>query len=228
MTKRYSSAMQPGGRWIALAVLAAALIGCSGGDEAGPATSASTPDATTTIPIETAATTTTSAPPATTAAPVTTVDPAVVLAEEVEKDFFEATDRYLEAMQDPTDGAKVAAAVATSVGSNREFVVERLELFRNRGWALRPNHEIPGEVTIEKPAELISPSTDLAQLQVCEVDSWLTVEVGGAIDGGDAIVDPDVVAIRSTFFVHLVDGSWRIEGSNQLGTWNGADSCPAE
>ena len=43
-----------------------------------------------------------------------------------------------------------------------------------------------------------SRSDDVAELQICEVDSWILVEVGAGPNGTDAIVNPDVIAYRST------------------------------
>ena len=43
--------------------------------------------------------------------------------------------------------------------------------------------------------------SDVAEVQICEVNSWILVEVGAGPNGTDAIVNPDVIASRSTVFL---------------------------
>jgi hypothetical protein len=215
-------------------VVAAGLVagGCSGGgseadptDPTAPPTSATTDTAVTTStrPDTTAAATT-----AASTLPPTTLDPAAQLAAEVEADFREANDLLNAALMDPTDDVKVQAALDARTRFAREFIATEIERYRQGNLAIRPNESVEARITIEKPAELIPPSSDVVRLQRCEINPWIVVEVGAGPQGSDALVDDDVAAYRGTIFLRLIDGRWRVEGGNQLGEWIGATECPAE
>ncbi|MGB7879885.1 MAG: hypothetical protein WBL31_14065, partial [Ilumatobacteraceae bacterium] len=95
------------------------------------------------------------------------------------------------------------------------------------GWVARPNPDVQAATIIEVPPTLIEPSDDLSQVQVCEVDSWVVVEPGAGPNGADAIVNAEVNTYRSNFFLRLTDDRWKVEGSAQLGSWEGVEVCPA-
>ncbi len=207
-----------------LAVAAAMLLlaACSGSDgDAAPSTTPA-PVATTAA---TPATTTTSVP-STTQAPTTTIDPAQTLAAEVEADFREAIRLGDEALQEPFDAARAAAALDRRLGVVRENFAERLARYRTENLAIRQNETVPATIVVEQPARRIPPSDDVIEMQVCEVDSWIVVEVGAGPNGTDAVVNPDVVAYRAQIFMRNVDGIWRYEGGNDLASWEGVASCP--
>ena len=222
MTNSYDRAMSRRRNVLVPVAVAVALAACSGSDESTPTTPSTSPNVVTTV-----VSTTTDAP-TTTALPTTTLDPTATLAAEVEADYRETIRRTDEAFMDPTNDDKVAAALDGYVGANREFLERRFIEFREKNWAARPNPNFPSWVDVEVPAELIPPSVDLAQVQICESDSLIVVEVGAGPNGGDAVVDNSVSAYRSTFFLRLVDGRWRSEGSKKLATWEGVATCAAE
>ena len=198
------------------------LAACSGSD--GDATPSTVP---VTVAPTTAAPTTTSTP-TTTQAPTTTIDPAEALAAEVEADYREAIRLGDEALQDPFDAARETAALDRRLGIIRENFAERLARYRTESLAIRENETVPATIVVEQPARLVPPSDDVIEMQVCEVDSWIVVEVGAGPNGTDAVVNPDVVAYRAQVFMRNVDGVWRYEGGNDLASWEGATSCPAE
>ncbi len=204
----------------AVGVVALLAGGCSS-DEAIPATTIAEPTV-----VETLSPSPTTDPPPTTAAPTTTLDPATALAQQVEADLLEAFRLLNVGLQDPTDDGKRTAALERFIGANRDFVDDRFDEFVSKGYAIRQNSTIQPVILIESPAELVAPSTDLARIQVCDVDSWITVEPGAGASGSDAVVDPDVIAYRTVFFMRDVDGVWKVEGGEQLGEWPGVEICP--
>ncbi len=220
---KYHPSMVRKGSVLVLASAVLTLAACSSDDDAIPST---TPESVATVATTTAAPTT-SAPP-TTQAPTTTIDPAQTLAAEVEADLLEAFRLTDEAFQDPSDEAKVVAALDGYVGSNRDLVELQLSELRDLGRAARPNPDIVAEVLIEKPAVFVASPDDAALLQTCQVDSWIIVEPGAGPQGTDAIVNSDVTSYRSNFILILVDGQWRIRGSESLGEFPGASKCPDE
>jgi hypothetical protein len=222
-TKYHPSMARKGG---ALAAAAAMLLlaACSGND--GDATPATTPAPVATT-AATPAPTTTSAPP-TTQAPTTTIDPAQTLAAEVEADLLEAFRLGREAWQDPFNQDKEQAALDRRLGVVRDDLAASLKDYRTRNYALRPNEVVPSSVTIEGSPEFPAASNDFAQVRVCEVNSWILVEVGAGPNGSDAIVNQDVIVTRSDVFMRNVDGVWKFEGGNEIREWQGLDECPAE
>lgn len=228
MRKGYDSAMTRAGNVLGaavgvLGVVALLAAGCSG-ESAAPATIVEP-----TVVVATSPPPATDPPttePAATVAPTTTLDPAAALAAEVEADLLEAFRLLNIGLQDPSDAQKRADALDRFVGANRQFIVDRFEEFRANGYAIRPSPSVEPVVLVELPAQLVEPSMDLARIQVCDVDSWVTVEVGAGPDGSDATVDPTLTAYRTAFLMRNVDGVWKVEGGEQLGEWSGAETCP--
>ena len=158
-------------------VLASAMLtlaACSSDGDASPST---TPASTAGPAATTAAPTSTSTPP-TTQAPTTTIDPNESLAAQVEADFREAIQLGRQASQDPFDTEREAAALDRRLGAVRENFAERLALYRTDNLAIRENETVPATIVVERPARLVPPSDDVIEMQVCEVDSWIVVEVG--------------------------------------------------
>jgi hypothetical protein len=228
MRREYHSAMSRAGNVLASAVgalgVVALLAASCSSDEAAPATTVEATAAETTPPPP--ATDPPATDPATTIAPTTTLDPAATLAAEVEADLLEAFRLLNIGLQDPTNDEKRAAALDRFVGANREFIMDRFEEFRANGYAIRQSPSIEPVISIEVSAQLVKPSTDLVRVQICDVDSWITVEVGAGPNGTDAVVDPTLTAYRTTFFMRLVDDVWKVEGGEQVGEWQGAETCP--
>lgn len=229
MREEYDSAMTRRGNVVAIAVGVAVLVSACSSDDAAPNTTVAEVEVDTISPptsTEAPATPTTSTT-SSTDAPTTTLDPAATLAADVEADLLEAFSALYAAIQDPMNDEKVEAALAWHIESNRDFIAEQLDEYRANGWVARPNPDVQAATIIEVPPTLIEPSDDLSQVQVCEVDSWIVVEPGAGPDGTGAIVNAEVNTYRSNFFLRLTDDRWKVEGSAQLGSWEGVEVCPA-
>lgn len=210
---------------LAVALAWSLLAACStSGTDATPATT-NTTNTTQPAPSTTAAAPTTTT--TTTNAPTTTIDPAEALAAQVEADYREAIRLADEALKNPFDAEAEAAALDRRLGVVRENFADRLAQYREDNFAIRENEAVPAAITVEIAARLIPPSDDVVEMQVCEVDSWIVVEVGAGPDGTDGIVNPDVAAYRAQIFMRNVDGVWKYEGGNDLESWEGVTLCPA-
>ena len=227
MRSEYDSAMTRAGNVVvgAVGVFALLAAGCSNDESVPAATAVGSTVVDTTSPPPASDPSATA--PATTVAPTTTLDPATALAAEVEADFLEADRLGREASMDPFDAAKEAAALDRRLGVIRENFKAKLADWRLRDYALRVNPSVPASVTVEIPAALVIEGGDVAELQICEVNSWVLVEVGAGPNGEDAVVDPDVSASRSTIFMRRMDGTWKVEGGDQITRWDGATECPS-
>lgn len=227
MEKGYDSAMTRRGTVIAAAVATAVIAACSSSGN----TVSTTPPAPPTVVTPTEPDPTTTVAPTTTESPATTtttIDPAESLAADVEADYREAYHLGKEASQDPSNGKLEQAALDLRLGVIRDNFAKKLTAYRDLNQAIRPNDAIPATITVEVPAHLILPSTDVAELQVCEIDSWIVVEVGSGPSGSDAVVNADVGAYRSQIFMRKIDDTWKYEGGNEIGRWEGVTACPAE
>jgi hypothetical protein len=160
-----------------------------------------------------------------TPSPPTTLDPASTLAADVEADLLEAFRLGREAEQDPFNAEKEAAALERRIGFSRERLAEVLAEYRQRNYAIRANEGSPASVMIEAPPSIVADAA-FAEVLVCEVNSWVLVEVGAGPDGSDSVVDPTVVATRSTIFLREVEGTWKVEGGEQLAQWENQRECP--
>lgn len=223
MAKGYHFAMTRRGAVLAVAAVTVVIAACSSSDDAAPTTSpAPSTVATTTEPDPT-----TTAAPTTTEAPTTTLDPAEALAAEVEADLRAGLDAARTAGVDPFDQAAEDEAIRLRTGFARENLETRLADWRVKNYAIRQNQHVPPSVTIETPARLLEDGADVAEVQICEVDSWILVEPGAGANGTDAVVGPDVLTYRTRVLLRRIDGTWKIEGADELGRWEGSTSCDA-
>lgn len=222
MVKQYDPEMA---RWrgVSVAVAVLSLASCSSGGESTPATTSVPP----TVPPSTEVSVTTGSSSTTTMV-TTTSDPAEALAEEVEADLLEAFRLANEALQDPFDDAKEAAALAKRTGFAFEALKQKLEDYRQRNLAIRPNPDVAARLVVEQPAVLTADGADVAELVTCEVDPWVVVEVGAGPGGSDAIVGPELYSYRSTVYMRLIDVTWHVEGGSEITSWEGVAECPAE
>jgi hypothetical protein len=210
----------------AIVVAMALLAACSSNGDTAPTSEATSAPATTPSTTDAPATTVAPATTSTTAAPPTTTDPADSLAAEVEAAFLEADRLGREASMDPFDPEKEAAALDRRLGVIRDDLESLLADYRARNYALRENSDTPPTVSIIDAPGAMAETSDVARLEICEVNSWILVEVGAGPNGVDAVIDPTVVSSRATVFLRLDDGVWKIEGGNQTGRWEGASECP--
>jgi hypothetical protein len=219
----YDSAMTRAGNVVVMAAvtIGGALAACSSDDAApAPATVVATTTPTTDPLVEP----TTS--PSSSPAPPTTDNAAEGLAAQVEADLLEAFRLGREASQDPFNAEKEQAALDRRLGVIADNLRATLADYRDRNYALRPNADIPASVTVEREPVFVGPGNEVAEVQVCEVNSWILVEVGGGPDGIDAVVNPDVVSARSTVLMRDSDGVWKFEGGSEIERWQGATACP--
>jgi len=217
--------------------MAVAVAACGGDD--GNDDEAVTPaptEATTTVvttppatdPPPTEVETTTTETPTTTATPATTIDPEQALAAEVERDFRRARRLELEASMDPTNKRAVKRAVATRTGPAEEAIAAYFQGLVDSRYAIRESVVADASTTVEVPAARVGEGIDVVELQECEIDPWVVVEVGAAPDGSDAIVDDATYAHRRLVILRMVDSSWKVEGTRSLGEWVGVEECPSE
>jgi hypothetical protein len=129
---------------------------------------------------------------------------------------------------DPFDTAKEAAAMDRRLGVIAENFAVKLADWRERNYALRQHPDVPASITIEVPATLVLEGADVAELQICEVDSWVVVEVRAGPNGSDAVVNDEIASYRSTILLRKVEDVWRVEGGSELARWEGFTECPAE
>lgn len=222
---KYHPSMARKGSVLVLASAVLTLAACSSDDDASPST---TPESVATTSTAAPTTSTSTTAPPTTQATTTTIDPAQTLAAQVEADLLEAFRLGREAWQDPFNREKEQAALNRRLGVVRDNLANSLEEYRTRNYALRPNEVVPASVTVEGAPEFPGASGEVAQVQVCEVNSWILVEVGAGPSGIDAIVNQDVIVTRSDIFMRNVGGVWKFEGGNEIREWLGLDECPAE
>jgi hypothetical protein len=219
MGTKYHSAM--GRRGSALVVATVCLLAaCSSGE--GDVAETTSVTRTVASSIDVPATTNV---PTTSESPTTTIDPAAALAAEVEADFREADRLGREASMDPFDAAKEQTALEWRLGVIAENFAAKLADWRERNYALRENPDVPASITVEVPAALVLEGADVAEMQICEVDSWIVVEAGAGPNGTDSIVNDEVVASRATVLLRKVDGVWRYEGGSVVEEWEGRDAC---
>ena len=226
MRSEYDSAMTRAGNVVvgAVGVFALLAAGCSN-DESVPAATA----------VESTSVDTSSPPPATdppatdpvtTVAATTTLDPATALAAEVEADFLEADRLGREASMDPFDDAKEAAALDRRLGVIRENFAATLAEYRTKNQAIRANDATPALITVEVPAALVVEGGDVVEMQICEVDSWVLVEVGAGPNGRDAIVNSDVACYSDRYVLHRGTRPWRfVDGRVALWDVAGGSRC---
>jgi ABC-type transport system substrate-binding protein len=194
--------------------LAVALLvgGCSGEGE-GPTTTTSPSTTTTTTTVE----------------PTTTLDP--VAAEEAA--VSEAAEQARLARSDALinfDDPAVLAALEQYyvVGPALDEVNESIEVLRTEGWRAREHPTIPEGLTVEEITFIDGPPPTRAEVVVCILDSGVIYEPAAAPDGGDVIVNDQVVAARTTYEMIKVEGGWKLRSLVGGEEFEGVTECPAE
>jgi hypothetical protein len=214
------------GSALAVAVTVLCLASCAGDDDpaTAPTLPPTAPPTTSRIPVTAEPT----SPPPTTEAPTATTTPAQDLAAEVEADLLEAFRLGREASMDPFNAGKEQAALDRRLGMIAQSLSNSLADLRSKNYAIRPNPNVTASVVVESPPRFVGAESRVAEVQICEVNSWLLVEVGAGPNGTDAVVDPDVVSSRATIFMRNVDDVWRFEGSDLIEEWFGAEECASQ
>jgi len=236
-----------GGRWfIAVAALAflGPLAGCSGGDDddAVAPSSAPSPSAVETAPSGSASSMTTAAttaPPMTTSPatslPVTAAVPVTVSVDEATKTAVAAAAvsareayNYAVLNYDAADALDVLAASYLRDGPAWNQTLGNMNTLRANGWLARANPAVADSSTVEGQVQLIvaNPPTR-AQVMVCTVSAGEVFKPAGAPDGGDLIINDELVARRELLTFVVEADTWKLEQGTILATWKGQAECPA-
>jgi hypothetical protein len=168
--------------------------------------------------------------PTTTTAPTTTLDP--IAAEEAAVSEAAVQARLLRSqalihLDDPT-ALDALDQYYVADGPARAEIDDSLDVLRTEGWRARANPNIPEAVTVEHITFMDGAPPTRAELIVCIVDSGVIYEPGGAPDGGDSIVNDQVVAARTTYMMVKDSGSWKLHSLIGGEEFEGVIECPAE
>jgi hypothetical protein len=109
-----------------------------------------------------------------------------------------------------------------------DLTLQNMETLRSNGWRSRENPDVPSTTTVEGVRLLDGPPATRAEVTECTIDSGVVYEPGGAPDGSDTIVNDEIIARRNRVAMVLEDGSWKVFEGENIGTWNGATTCPAD
>jgi hypothetical protein len=193
-------------------VVALFVGGCNGDGEATVSTTA-----------------TTTVAPTTTAAPTTTLDPLAAEEAAVSEAAVQARLARTQAFIDLDDADSIAALdrYYDAGGPARSEVDQSLQDLRDEGWRVRSHPTIPEATTVEMVTFTDGPPPTRAEVIVCIVDSAIIVEPGGGPDGGEAIVNDQVAAARTTYEMVKVDGLWKLRSLIGGQEFEGVAECPA-
>src|SRR5690606_7031239 len=97
-----------------------------------------------------------------------------------------------EALFEPDNDDIVESARQLLAGPMLDLFDQRVAEFRAENLRAIANPDVPARFEIDH--ESINIDGDTARMHVCDVDSIILVEIGGAPDGSDAIINEDVVA----------------------------------
>ncbi len=108
------------------------------------------------------------------------------------------------------------------------MTLQNMDTLRSNGWSARLNPEIPDTATVEGEVQLLDgPPPTKALAMVCTISAGVVYKPGAAPDGGDVVINDEVVARRDQVTLVLEDGTWKVEQGTNVGTWKGASKCPA-
>ncbi len=228
-------------------VLAAVLAAGCAGDQQGVTDlstpgSSPAPTAGTDSVVTTVASTTTEPPATTTDAPQTTEsvpvpDPtdateapddepadeaSTIESEAVIAAYLAAWQAFTDAARDPEDPELRALVESTRIGVNLERAVTILDELVLNGW-VAIEHPVEQSRTAIETGPLID--GDTATVVVCDLDSNIAIEPGGAPDGSDAMVNDSVTARRLEVTLTRVDGAWKVSSGRTIAEWPEVWTC---
>jgi hypothetical protein len=215
--------------------------GCSGGEQgvtdlslgAEPTSSVvasteapvvSDPTVTTTTAAQTTALSTSTDAPAASSSPTTSPETDDE-ADEVVAAYLAAWQAFTDATKAPADPALRAQVEATHTETAFETATEILDGFVARGWVATENPAAPARVVVEPGSVNIVGVT--AELTVCELDSGVVIEPGGAPDGSDALVNDQIRTIHLRVRLLRAGEMWLLAGGSTIDERMGEDVCPA-
>jgi hypothetical protein len=165
-----------------------------------------------------------------TVAPTTTVDGIAVTKAAVAAAAVQSRLDYLYAVEN-YDAADAVAVLSSHVAANSpalQLGLDNMETLRSNGWRVRPNPDVPSALTVESDVSLLDgPPATKAELTVCEVSAGVVYEPASGPNGEDTIVNDEINSTRSRITMVLEDGTWKLVGGEDLGTFNGQSTCPA-
>lgn len=202
---------------VAVCCLLLAACGGSGGD------ASTTASPTTTTATTTTASTSTAPPVDTTEAPSTTVDTEAQLAA-AEQAYLDAFDAYIAAARDPANPDLRAEIERLYTGPSLEFTLSQLDSFVDNNWVARPGDE-PSRTELLLSPQFLPERADVVELVACEINTERFVEVGGAPDGSDSLVNDEVVVRRELVRLELIDKQWRSRSGETLAELVSPEDC---
>jgi hypothetical protein len=78
------------------------------------------------------------------------------------------------------------------------------------------NPDVPSTVVPEPLTVEVDIDDGMATIELCEVNSFIRVQVGGAPDGTDLVVDDSITVIRQRQSFVVEDGSWKMNDAERL------------
>ena len=218
---------------LAVVLVAAACGGDNNADP--PATSAAVPNTapSTILPPTTDPAPTTTAPAPTTTptvpTPPTTTEPSEE--EQAKQAVIEAAENawyvFNEAKLDPADTLRTSAAIDAYTSDAQAWVRDYLEEQRASNRRSVTFEPAPAAITVYPDSVQLDLASGTATVDVCDLNSNTTVEIGGNPDGTDRVLDDSVTAYLARNTFQLVDENWLFASTIDLETYEGALSCDA-
>ena len=138
------------------------------------------------------------------------------------QDYLYAIENY-----DAPDALEVLSHTWAPDSPSWNLTLTNMEQLRSNGWRARPNPDVPDQTIVEGEVNVIDgPPATSAQVTACTISSGVVFKPGAAPDGGDLIVNDEIVARRTLVTAVLQNGGWKVSEGQELGSWNGSTSCP--
>lgn len=239
---------------VVVVALALLVAGCSGDDDAAPATTvAFTDDSVTstttavtdttaspsTLP-ETTTTTTDATTDATTTPTAESSDPTVprtlpadltdeeftALRDDVVAAALAAEEAFDLAKRNPTDEEVLRELSDVMTAERRQWIADNFIVpYVINGLEERPNPDLPFVVEPRPATFTVDPVAGTASLEICTLSSNLLVEPGGNADGSDKVHDDQFASVLVRREMAFVDGRWLDDGGVDVSIEEGATEC---
>ncbi|MFW2336273.1 hypothetical protein, partial [Ilumatobacter sp.] len=178
-----------------------------------PSTTPPTAVADTTTSTTAATTTSTTTAPTTSLAPAVTVDPDDFVANTIA--IIETAERafvvYNTALNDPFNNEKVEAIAEVFTSRLVEGWMNIIEEYRENNFKSIPNPDgVPARYDVDINSVEVNLNNGTGSVQVCHLNTFVKVEVGGNADGSDRVVEDDVTERVEQLEMVREDGVWKI------------------
>lgn len=195
--------------WALVALASISLAACSagGGDDAPTsiASSTTTTSSTTSSTVATSTSSTTSS----------TTDPAASEEQAILDRYLLFWEVRFEANSEPVDPSDPRLA-DLATGAQLDNVIAETQRRADNGLALRR----PDESVTERRPRIVSVDQDVATIQDCAINDSIVYR----IDTGE-VVDDSIVTRSVSATMRRIDGTWRLEGAQELQKWEGVAGC---